>query len=290
MKTPIASHIYKQGEGYENTLDVYLPDQPTTPLACVLYIHGGWLLWGTRKNVVQSEIEVITEAGMAYVAVDYRLAPETKVMEIAKDIQDALAWVRGEGARLYHFDPDRVAVSGKSAGGYLAMLSGTFERRPKAIVAYYGYSSLIGEWTTVPTPGYETQPPLTLDDVYHGAEPGVPTFGERDDRHMLYEYAMQTGRYLELATGYAQPNAEVEKYCPILNIDAQYPPTLLLHGTADAGVSVVESSRMHTALQGAGVNSTLRTVRDAGHGFDSAWGNLPREFGLVASFLKEQLG
>ena len=62
--------------------------------------------------------------GYALVSFDYRLAPEVKLPAIIEDVQDAFRWLREQGPKLLHIDPDRVVVTGGSAGGYLTLMTG----------------------------------------------------------------------------------------------------------------------------------------------------------------------
>jgi len=76
-------------------------------------------------------------------ALDYRLAPETKLPDIISDIETAFTWLGGEGAKRFHLDPDRMIVYGGSAGGYLTLVTGyRVKPKPKALVA------LIWLWRT----------------------------------------------------------------------------------------------------------------------------------------------
>ncbi|HET7767301.1 MAG TPA: prolyl oligopeptidase family serine peptidase, partial [Chloroflexota bacterium] len=60
-----------------------------------------------------------------------------------------------------------------------------------------------------------------------------------------------------------------DPYCPIRHVTAAYPPTLLLHGTADTDVPYQQSADMAAALQAAGVPHELITIPEGPHGFDN---------------------
>jgi len=81
------------------------------------------------------------------ISIDYRLAPQAKLSQILQDLDDAYRWVRGEGPKLFRIDPNRIAVVGHSAGGYLALTSGfRLNPRPTAVVSFYGYGDIAAEW------------------------------------------------------------------------------------------------------------------------------------------------
>ncbi len=88
---------YKKAQGCSLKADVLLPGTKRPPV--LLCIHGGALIGGSRKYLGNYQSNLYRRAGFAVVSIDYRLAPETLLPGIIDDIRDALAWVRGEGAR-----------------------------------------------------------------------------------------------------------------------------------------------------------------------------------------------
>lgn len=285
------THTYKAHTHYNLMLDVYLPEDAGVNIPVVVFIHGGALIFGNRNMVHTGEIAAITAEGMAYVSVDYRLAPETKISEIVKDIEDAIAWVRGEGARIYGFDENRVAVLGRSAGGYLALLCGTMQCKPKAIISFYGYGDILGAWYSCPSTHYTDYPPVNEDDATQCLSSGIPTGTSFEERWPVYLRSRQTGSWASLVSGYDPIEAKCQllPYCPIQNIGEGYPPTLLLHGSADTDVPVEQSLDMYEALMRKGIHTQLLVIPDADHGFDAGWDNKPDELGHVTRFLIETL-
>jgi acetyl esterase/lipase len=105
--------------------------------------------------------------GYVVVLIDYRLAPETKLTEIVQDVEDAVAWVRAKGPGLWGIDPDRLAVSGDSAGGYLTLLTGfRVQPRPRVLAVFWGYGDITSPWYSRPDPFYSKQPRVTKEDAY----------------------------------------------------------------------------------------------------------------------------
>src|SRR5262249_3562988 len=141
----------------------------------------------------------VLEADHALISLDYRLAPETHLAEIIHDIEDAFAWIRQKGPRLSNIDPDRIAVAGGSAGGYLTLTSGfRVHPRPVALFSLYGYGDLIGDWYSTPSPHprhHHSQ--LTREEAF-GQVSGPPISDSRDrkgDGGAFYEYCRQTGSW-----------------------------------------------------------------------------------------------
>ena len=286
------THVYKQNDLYALSLDAYLPSNPLKPLPAVVYIHGGALIFGSREDINENELSAVIDDEIAYISIDYRLAPETKLMEIKLDVEDAIRWVRGEGARLYGFDAGRVAVLGKSAGGYLSLLSGTFQNyqdRPNAIISFYGYGDILGDWYSSPSPYYMQSSPVSQEEAAKCISSGIITHAIFPERWPLYLRARQTGTWVSLVSGF-EPLAvgsELMPYCPILNIDAKYPPTFLLHGANDTDVPVEQSKDMYSALTNMNVKVQIYIQPNGDHGFDGSWKNTPEGFGRVLSFLRD---
>ena len=281
------THIYKENIG----LDVYIPKCASKPLPVIVYIHGGALIWGSRENVHRDELTAVLDEGMAYVSIDYRLAPETKLMDIQDDVKDAFNWVRGTGVDLYDFDVNRIAALGKSAGGYLALLSGTFDHKPQAIISFYGYGDILGDCYSRPSQHYLQFPSVPEDEAVKCIVQDVPTYAKGDDRWPIYLRARQTGTWASLVSGYepSETNTALTAYCPILNIDENFPPTFLLHGSADTDVPLEKSTDMYDALIKKGIKTQLYIQQEGHHGFDSKWKNTPEEFGEIIHFLKDTL-
>jgi len=155
--TITGTHIYKTTGICPIYLDTYINPERYSPV--IVYIHGGALIWGSRKSINQTQLSLYLEAGFSVVSIDYRLAPETRLPEIVQDIKDALSWVKTDLCSIYGVCTDKLAVIGHSAGGYLALLSGTFDAiKPDAIVSFYGYGDITGKWYSEPSSFYCTMP------------------------------------------------------------------------------------------------------------------------------------
>ncbi|MEZ5870677.1 MAG: alpha/beta hydrolase [Nitratireductor sp.] len=102
-----------------NTLDIYPSGKDNSPV--MIYVHGGAWLAGSKSRV-GSQPDFYSSLGYTYVSVGYTLYPSASVERQAREIGQAVAWVRANIGR-YGGNPNRVALSGHSAGCHLASLA-----------------------------------------------------------------------------------------------------------------------------------------------------------------------
>jgi acetyl esterase/lipase len=267
------TYTYKTVEKCDIKADVYgAPAEATRPV--IIWIHGGALIMGHRGQIDHALLAKLLNAGYTVVSIDYRLAPETKLPAILDDVQDACQWVRTKGPALFRIDPDRIAIMGESAGGYLTLAAGfRVHPRPKALVSFWGYGDIAGAWYSRPDPFYSQMPAVPKAEAY--AAVGGPVISEstgKNNRHRFYLYCRQQGLWPKEVTGH-DPDKEPQVFapwCPVRKVTASYPPTLLIHGTKDTDVPYEQSALMAKALGRQGVEHELKTIQDAGHGLAGA--------------------
>jgi acetyl esterase len=116
----VSEHDIARSDGSALRVRVY---RPTTGRSGVLiYFHGGGLKLGDLDSHDSLLRLIAVEAGVAVVAVDYRLVPEYAFPAQTDDAWTALGWVAREARRL-GLDGSRIAVGGDSAGGLLAAVT-----------------------------------------------------------------------------------------------------------------------------------------------------------------------
>ncbi|NPV06709.1 MAG: alpha/beta hydrolase [Anaerolineae bacterium] len=283
------TYTYRTVSGHPLRADVFRPIG-AGPCPALLWLHGGALIFGSRKTVRPWQVRRYLEAGYAVVCPDYRLAPESKLPEIADDVLTAWAWTR-EGVP--DLDPERLAVIGHSAGGYLALLLGTTTHpAPRAVVSFYGYGDIVADWYTRPDPHYLTFPRVT-EEKARSLVGSAPISEGPPERFEFYLYCRQQGAWPQEVGG-RDPKADAEffrRYCPLRNVTSGASPTLLLHGDADTDVPYGQSLAMHQELARQGVETEMVTLEGGGHGFDRD-GDDPhtlRAFDAVLDFLAAHL-
>ena len=103
------------GEADIQKLDIFPAAKPRAPV--LIDIHGGGWTAGS-KNARSFPAAAIVPKGATWVPIDYGLAPAFKLDAIVDHVRSAIAWVYKNIAR-HGGDPDRIFVSGNSAGGHL---------------------------------------------------------------------------------------------------------------------------------------------------------------------------
>jgi acetyl esterase/lipase len=287
------TYTYKTVEDLQIHADVYRkPDNIIRP--AILYIHGGALIIGNRSWLDSVQTERYLNAGYTLISIDYRLAPQTKLKHIIEDLEDAYRWIRIEGPELFRIDSTHIAVIGHSAGGYLALIAGfRLIPRPMAIVSFYGYGDIAGEWYSCPDPFYNRQPSVSKEEAYKVVGTSVISEDPDGNRWPFYLYTRQQGVWPLEVAGH-NPDSDPEKfdlYCPVRNFNKDYPPTLLLHGDADTDVPFEQSVLMAKELERHGVQHEFIALTGQGHGFDNAMQDpvVVKTFDSVLVFLDKQL-
>lgn len=98
---------------------IYRPDADDAPKPLVLFFHGGgWVVGDLDTYDGTARLHAVA-TGAVVVSVDYRLAPEHPYPAAVEDVWAVTQWVFAHAAEL-GADPNRIAVSGDSAGGNLA--------------------------------------------------------------------------------------------------------------------------------------------------------------------------
>jgi acetyl esterase/lipase len=269
--SPAATHAYKTVGNLTIKADVY-GYQDVFVRPAVVWIHGGALIMGHRGQIDGRVKEHMLEKGYVLISVDYRLAPETPLPAIIQDLTDAFEWIRRDGSRLFHIDPARIAVAGGSAGGYLTLVSGYRVRpRPTVLLSLWGYGDVIGDWYSKPSPhSRHRQSNMTREEAFQQVSgAAIADSREREgDGGAFYQYCRQTGTWPKAVTGW-DPVEEPERFYPFMpvkNVTAQYPPTVMIHGTSDTDVPHEQSIMMAEQFKRRRVPHLMISIAGGEHG------------------------
>jgi acetyl esterase/lipase len=117
--------VFHSEEKRRVRLDIYRPRDGAPvdePLPAVIQVHGGGWILGSRAEQGIPLLNHMAANGWIGFNVDYRLSPRATLPEHVVDVKRAIAWVRKHADEL-GVDPQRIAITGGSAGGHLTALA-----------------------------------------------------------------------------------------------------------------------------------------------------------------------
>ncbi|MFP3906649.1 MAG: alpha/beta hydrolase fold domain-containing protein [Acidimicrobiales bacterium] len=231
--------VFGTGAGRELRCDIYTPPGTPSQAPGVLLVHGGAWRQGDRTQLRGYGI-LLGRMGYVCVAPEYRLTPESPWPAQIHDVKAAIRWVRANAERL-GIDPDRIAIEGNSAGAHLALLA----------AGTPGVDELEGEGGT---PGVSTEVAAAVG-IY------TPTLFSHGPR--------RPGAVPLMALSDAGDAEVARRASPVTHVTADFPPTMLIHGTDDTTVPPKASLLMYDALVDAGVPVELHMYAEQQHAFDA---------------------
>jgi len=105
------------GDGPLEKLDIYPPSRGAGPAPVHLFIHGGY--WRARDKTNFAYLAAaLARQGLMVVVINYPLCPAVTLDEVVGSVRDAFAWTVRSIAN-HGGDPNRITMSGHSAGGHL---------------------------------------------------------------------------------------------------------------------------------------------------------------------------
>ena len=229
---------YLTASNRDNKVDLYLPRGTDRPAPVLVYIHGGGWVGGSKESSVLRLVPWM-EMGWAVVNVQYRLGEVSLAPAAVEDCLCALRWII-RNAGNYNIDPERIVVTGNSAGGHLALTTGMVPAS----------AGLDGQ-----CPGSETLSVAAIINWY-----GITDVGDLLDGPNTKSYAVEW-------MGSMPNRFEIaDRVSPLTYVRAGLPPILTIHGDADPTVPYQHGVQLHEELTKVGVSNQLHTVPGGRHG------------------------
>lgn len=276
--------VYKSVKGLEISFDLYLPPNAKA-VPILLWFHGGGLLQGHREKVAPHMLESANKYSHALISADYRLAPQVGVQDIFADIQECIAFIRnpdGLAANLKGVtapgtvDTTRLAVSGSSAGGYLALLAGLYvEPKPQVILPIYPITDPLGTFFTTSQPGSSQKGDInaTVQPFLDRNATAAANNEPGSSRGNMYSYMLAHANLAELlhfeTKEAPQHSSSNDKWRVARQIAKQrLPPAYIVHGTADLDVGVEQADEVVGVMVGEGLEVKYERLEGKDHLFD----------------------
>ena len=231
------------------TMDIYNGAGPA-PHPAVLIVHGGGFTGGTSHNGSEAyAADFLAPAGYTCFSINYRLAPNATFADMVADTDRAIRFVR-HNARQYNIDPDKIALLGGSAGGYLSNMVGV--SRPSSLA-------------TSANP---------IDRETDAVQAVITLYGIADLKNMPDGMTkLLTDNHLLGATTAITP-ATMDAASPLTHVTPAAPPFLFIHGDHDQSVPIQQSIDLQHALEARHVSADLITIPGGPHATGS-WHTLP---------------
>ena len=252
--------VYGHKAGMALTFDVFMPPGEANGAAILHMVSGGWVSRWRAPEQAQAAYRALLDQGFTVFSIRHGSSPRFNVPEAYADVTRAVRFVR-LNARRFRIDPERLGVYGGSAGGHLSLMLGlaSDEGDPEATDEVLRMSSRVAA-VVANYPPVDLRPRATPSERFPATIP---------DRSLFFAGGIVPGA----AERFVAIDVEDElgaSVSPILHVSADDPPTLLIHGNADALVDFNNSELIHAAFVANGVETGLVVIEGAGHGFRTA--------------------
>jgi acetyl esterase/lipase len=258
--------IYGRKFGTALTLDVFQPAR-TNGLGIVLMVSGGW--FSSHDSISPPFIQPFLAHGYTVFAVVHGSQPKFTVTEIVPDIHRAIRFIRHNAAK-YGVDPNRLGITGGSAGGHLSLTMAT-----------RGTKGDPNARDLVDRESSEVQcvacffPPT---DFLNYGRPGEDAVGVG----VLKNFKAAFGPLADTPEGRQKLGREIS---PIYFVHSNMPPILIIHGRADTLVPLYQAQTFVKRCQEVGSPAKLIVREGKNHG----WADIGKDLEVFADWFDEHL-
>lgn len=264
--------VYGRKDGMALTLDVFTPTDGANGAAVIWVVSGGW--FSSHAAINPAGVQPLLQRGYTVFAVVHGSQPRYTIPDAVADLNRAVRFIRHHAAD-YRVDPQRLGITGGSAGGHLSLMIGTAgdAGNPEAKDPVDRESSRVQAVACFFPP----------TDFLNYGETGSVDLGTK----ILVNFrAPFEFRELDRGKGYGGmfvPIADEDRVLqigreisPVYHVTGDDPPTLILHGDADNLVPIQQAERIMARFKEAGVPAELFVKQGAAHGWNlqEDWGKL----------------
>lgn len=273
--------VYGRKPGLALTMDVFTPKENANGAAVVWVVSGGWV--SSHEAINPGFPAEFLKRGYTVFAVVHGSQPKYTIPEILPDMHRSIRYIRAHAAD-YKIDPNRIGITGASAGGHLSLMQGVAGDTgdPKAKDPIDQVSSRVQAVACFFPP----------TDVLNYGKPGENAIG----RGVLKDFPAPFA-FTELAKkGYAGLYVPItdearileigKQISPINHVTADDPPSLIIHGDKDFLVPIQQAEIIIEKLKAANVPAELVVKKGAAHG----WGDIGKDMPTLADWFDKHLG
>jgi len=232
--------VIGEGGGRSLEADILLPPLEEKNRPAVLFIHGGGWIEGDRSQLRGYGI-LLARLGFVCMCNSYRLSNESIWPAQVQDVNCAIRYLRANATDL-GLDPNRIGVSGNSAGGHLSLMAAA----------------------------------TNYDQIFEGV--GGSNEVSSEIKAVCAIYPPTTIRQLEMLNplenaflmlmGKEAKKEDFDKASPLNYVTEDYPPCMLIHGSADSVVRLKDSTKFYEKLIEFNRPASLHIFSEEEHAFD----------------------
>jgi len=238
---------YSTASNIDLKLDLYQPRDRSKPHPVLMLFHGGGWVAGQKEHNTFQLLPYLS-MGWAVINVEYRMARNALAPAAVEDCRCALRWVTSR-AKEFNFDISKIVLTGGSAGGHLALITGMLPAN--SIFDRQCPTSENIRWNS------STEPQLNVAAIVNWY--GIIDVAELIDGPNAKHYAMEW-------FGSMSNRKEIaEQVSPITYVRPGLPPIITIQGDQDDIAPYSQAVRFHAALDKVGVPNKLVTIHGAKH-------------------------
>jgi len=182
--------VYGHKDGMALTFDVFKPKKDANGAGILYMVSAGWnSIWKAPRELAginaPDDYRPLLDRGFTVFAVRHGSSPKYNIPAIVEDMRRSVRFIRLHAGQ-FGVDPERLGVTGTSAGGHLSLVLGTasdggdpkatdevlrVSDRVAAVVAYYPPTDL-RPWANETSPYYRDYPALLAPGLERAAISG----------------------------------------------------------------------------------------------------------------------